>query len=145
MPHNFSKRELRKLTIQQLENIRLEALGINKPLLADSIQVVIEEKRNPFKQIKPGKKEKAWTSERNRQKKTSLESNLMYCQFQFEGCEGTENLGYSHPYKRAKTTNLAECILACGACHSRVENAEDKVYQHELAKTNSVSRYYDSV
>jgi hypothetical protein len=93
-----------------------------------------------------GRKTKAWTKERNKQKRESLINNQMYCQFRFEGCTGTENLGYSHPSKRRYTTDLSDCVLACGNYHRHVENIEqsEKIRLHEEARARGIEAYYRS-
>lgn len=140
----ISKKELRRLNVSQLEALRVEYLEINKPLAAETIDKIIEEKRNgKYFNPRTGKDGRDWNKVRNQLKKISLTNNQMYCQFRFEGCWGQAD-GYSHPVKVSRGGKHEGCVLSCNWCHDLVENHEDKIRLHEEARERSEQAYYQS-
>jgi hypothetical protein len=101
----------------------------------------------PKEKRRKSPKTKDWQNCLAKLKNESFVSNFTYCEFQFPGCEGRLNLGYSHPQKRrhTKTGDLSICVLSCGKCHRFVENHEQKLEFHEKARNSRLDRYWQAV
>ena len=75
---------------------------------------------------KRGKAQLVWDLIRQKILKPAyLEAGITRCELGYEGCFRDNFLGFAHAKKRRLIGNVYEfcdCVLACNACHDRIES-----------------------
>ena len=96
-----------------------EALASHKPMQRSPMQ-------RSTKRLGPGKKTKAWESERRRLVKRFLEAGITTCELHGilpHDCKFDDWLSFAHAAKRRKLTDadLAHVIIVCTVAHDIIE------------------------